>query len=665
MHHSLQDTNARADFTWKKLLGLVLVSSATLLYWSWGRSFPVHFMWDQDMIHTVDTLLIRSGELPDHVNHPGFGNYLVWTFTHSLAHSLGFIDAWKLSTLSNAQNPLLLSFELTDFLRAHSALLVGALALLCFVFFNASGSMWLGAALLMQGGLVYHATVTRTETYAVLFWLVGLAVGLRSAHPWRFYAVGLCFGLAFFTKIQALILLIFGVAWVLSFEQPFRRANVRAKLEAGALLMLATVTLVAVQRFELPKPDFATFTSSYAWNSAASLWLLVSAVPVGLALSSRKNPALNQMLWGAAGVGGLHFLIYKRPEQALQYLGVNLKMVFFRTNYQNVQAIGIAKTLHRLGECMIQTPLLWMFHGAVLAAWIAKCIRREPRAERLKKLAICLAIEGLLFAHVALGTRVILRDWIWFELPLLLWTVALLAELALARIPLVAAGILLCAIQMLSVHKMYELTLESHREYGYQAGRWTDRVYPGRGDRYREILAKHASQFGEALAQAARVRAIQRDLRLTCANFAVSLAQVGVVPEAFRGAPATRSKLSGFDWVRLNRGATPAAPAWSERDLALQGDPPRTQQQTSRELFTLRGRSDEEIVLVYARNAGAIPPPAPLPQFHLNGYEDPREGHGLYPLPQLLGSDARLYRLVRGVNLKAEQLPDWILLRQR
>jgi hypothetical protein len=207
--------------------------------------------------------------------------------------------------------------------------------------------------------------------------------------------------------------------------------------------------------------------------------------------------------------------------------------------------------------------------------------------------------------------------------------------------------------------------LDSNREYGYQAGRWTDRVYPGRGDRYREILAKHASQFDHALAQAERVRAIQRDLRLTCANFAVSLAQVGVVPEAFRGAPATRSKLSGFDWVRLSRGVTPAAPAWSERDLALQGDPPRTREQTSRGLFTLRGRSDQEIVFVYTRNAVAIPPPAPLPQFHIDGYEDPREGHGLYPLPQLLGSDARLYRLVRGVNLKAEQLPDWMLLRRR
>lgn len=665
MEHSLQDLNARATFTWKTLLGFVLVASATVLYWSWGRSFPIHFMWDQDLIHTVDTLLIRSGELPDHVNHPGFGNYLVWTFTHSLAHALGFVDAWKLSSLSTAQNPLLLSFELTDFLRAHSALLVGALALLCFAFFNASASLWLGAALLMQGGLVYHATVTRTETYAMLFWLVGLAVGLHSAHPRRFYVAGLCFWLAFFTKIQALILVIFGAAWIVRFEQPFAPANVRAKLEAGALLMLASVTLVADQRFELPKPDFASFASSYEWNSAATLWLLVSAVPTGLALSSRKISALNQMLWGAAAVGALHFLIYKHPAQALQYLGVNLKMVFFRTNYQNVQGIGIAKTLHRLGECMTQTPLLWAFHGAVLATWIAKCIRREPRAERLKKLAICLAIEGLLSAHVALGTRAILRDWIWFELPLLLWTVALLAELALARIPLAAAGVLLCAIQMLSVHEMYGLTLDSHREYGYQAARWTDRVYPGRGDRYREILAQHASQFDQALAQAERVRAIQRDLRLTFANFAVSLAQVGVVPEAFRGAPATRSELSGFDWVRLSRAVTPAAPAWSERDLALQGDPARSHEQTSRELFTLRGRSDEAIFLVYTRNAVAIPPPAALPPFHLDGYEDPREGHGLYPLPQLLGPEARLYRLERGVNLKAEQLPDWVLLRRR
>ncbi len=92
--------------------------------------YPYYFIWDMDHITCLDTVLIQSGLLPDHICHPGFGMYLPLFFSEKVGHFCGAVSALDLSDVAGSLNPLAGMAELTDFVRLHSPFLSVGITLL-------------------------------------------------------------------------------------------------------------------------------------------------------------------------------------------------------------------------------------------------------------------------------------------------------------------------------------------------------------------------------------------------------------------------------------------------------------------------------------------------------------------------------------------------------
>jgi hypothetical protein len=203
--------------------GLTLTTFATIVvilfawYWHINQSYPYYFIWDMDHITTLDTLLINSGMLPDHINHTGFGMYLVLAKSSTLGQAAGAASATTLSEAAKSLNPVMTTAELTGFIRAHQPFIISATALLLamslYLLFDLG--KWVAVlALALIGaseGFAYHASMIRTEMYSVFFWAGAVLVSIaatRSAKTTRanllHIAVGLLLGLSFTTKVQSL-----------------------------------------------------------------------------------------------------------------------------------------------------------------------------------------------------------------------------------------------------------------------------------------------------------------------------------------------------------------------------------------------------------------------------------------------------------------------------
>jgi|GEM_PF-1172870 len=100
-------------------VSLILIGIAAFFHWL-AAQYPYYYVWDNDLIAAVDSILIQSGLLPDHLAHPGFGMYLVIGLTEILGNALNAVSAINLEDLNRSLNPLACVAEVTSFLRAHS-----------------------------------------------------------------------------------------------------------------------------------------------------------------------------------------------------------------------------------------------------------------------------------------------------------------------------------------------------------------------------------------------------------------------------------------------------------------------------------------------------------------------------------------------------------------
>ncbi len=180
-------------------------------------AYPYYFMWDMDQLTALDLMLIQSGYLPDQVHHPSFGMYLFLTLSTSAARLLDILPTISFDDLTHSLNPILPLAEVTDYLRAHSSLLILACGLLMFLFltivFDLSMTsplvLLLFVAAIFQSWGFFHSTMIRSELYALFFWHLALfIVALSSLHRDSavrislFLFAGLLLGLAYLTKIQ-------------------------------------------------------------------------------------------------------------------------------------------------------------------------------------------------------------------------------------------------------------------------------------------------------------------------------------------------------------------------------------------------------------------------------------------------------------------------------
>ena len=421
----------------KQTFTLLLIAGLALAYFlNMNTNYPFYFIWDMDHTTVVDLLLIQNGELPDHINHTGYGMYLFLKLAHDISVKLGLVSIFNLSDLSASIQPILGVAELTDFIRRISpalAFLVAAilglsLGKLTNKFFLACGGL---IALLSLPSLLYHSAFVRSELYAVFFFTVSICLitkaastCLENSKTWisLIVSAGLFAGLSYLTKIQGIFYFIFIPALYIFLEDSFqnKRWNLLPKTLTGKslnvvaginfFLMLALI-LGAIFRHARG----ATFTQEYDINIIGIGYILFSSL-LFFSRFSRwgrgiQIPFLHIYFLGFHFAFLTHFLMYSKPSVFLKYLLLDAKMIFFRNNYyQSYSHIGVLEYFKSVLPYTIeQIPILFFSFLGLAAFHFYISVNKQTRA-------ISALISVIILGNTLIASRGILRDLLWMEI---------------------------------------------------------------------------------------------------------------------------------------------------------------------------------------------------------------------------------------------------------
>lgn len=554
---------------------LVAVALFLARFISISRHYPYYFAWDMDYVTTLDTLLIRSGLLPDHINHPCFGMYLILGLTQRVARLFDVISVGSLTDLSGSLSPLAGMAELTTFNRLHTPFLLLAIVLFLWL---ALGRLvrrlpaWAALLVLLllgtQESLAYHAAMIRTEAYSLFYWSAAVLVAMAAAKARRpalknagLLLCGLLLGLAFLTKIQSLLYLT-AVPLLFLLGESFApggragEAGVPSRRSAGwtfglSLFCVASfaLLLVASWRTAIPK-GLGTFTDTYAVTPLAILTLLallgLCLVTGFLVLRNRQGGPLFRhgamlTLLAAGFLGSLlfHFVVFKSPALSLTYLLYDFKIMFLRRNYYSVEnpfAGGGPLAF------LAYNPWLLAVHLALLALLAVGTLGGALRLKR-RQLALCAALSFVALANLLLGTRFILRDVLWVEL-LLNWLSLVYFGLLLTRMARPRRGLTWAASGALAVLLLVNLAhsramstrlAANYNLYGWKEERWLTKVFSANHLKYEALMkAKYQpSMTAAARAQADNEARIRDTVQSVFQNQSLTLRNIGVVEGQF------------------------------------------------------------------------------------------------------------------------------------
>lgn len=548
----------------------VLFCLATGAYlWAWNR-YPFYFIWDMDLATVLDLIVIKSGLHPDHVNHPGFGMYLLLKLCTLPADLAGLLSAASLTTLAKALDPLACVAEVTDFVRLLSpviclatAYFLGA-ALVSFLDASAPLALGVWAVLLSQSSFFYHSTMNRSEMYAILFWslaLWALACSRRCRQGLPFVAwtlaAGVCLGLAFLTKLQAAIYVMFAPV-LFVFLSRVQGEKILSSLAAAAsgprwgYLVLSLVNGVffsgtlLLSRFVEPPEGVWSFTDKYALTTYGLFFLaFYAACPIGLLAARRRFPGATGCLrWltllgtGFTGCGLLHFAVLPQAALGWRYLLVDLKMAYFRAALYGPRPLS-----EYAGESLAllrYSPATIVAHACALGALLLW--GKRVRAARMLAPAVSLAA----LACAVLSSRPILRDFLWWEILLNVLTLAyvlLLWQGGSRPCRVVAVAVLLIlGLGNVRLDTQVLARLDArYSQYGWQPQPWLRFVFFGAQQRYKELIQQRygytdetaKTATGPELRHAVRHAAIRRLATFVFPNRKVDLRQVGIAAPGF------------------------------------------------------------------------------------------------------------------------------------
>jgi len=527
-----------------------------------------------DLATVLDFIVIKSGYHPDHINHPSFGMYLLLCLADLPARVMGMLSAVNMADLAHSLNPLACVAELTDYIRLLSVFLcvgtaffLGAALVLYFEPpFLLALAVW--AALLSQASFLYHSTMNRSELYAVFYWalaIFALAASRRSkserAGRLATLLAGLCLGLAFLTKLQAAIYVVFAPAVFVFLSESEQGAAAKRETpqpsQGKGYFILSLVNLaffsltLALSYFAEAPEGVWTFTDKYSLTSFGYLFLaLYLACPMGLLLTRRTYPHLRLLLVrlvilcaGFACSGLLSFLMFSDVTLAWRYFLIILKMSYFRAELYGARPLAeYAQEITTLFRYSPATPLLHLFAlGALL-------VRGRGLSRRFKLLLPLASLAAL--ACGLLSSRPILRDFIWWETVinvmtliyvLLLWRNAPKAGRVIAAILLLA----LCFGNVRNDFQVLDRLDARYYEYGWNPRPWLRFVFFGAQQRYKEFIQERygytdetAQQAnGPELRQAMHHAEARRLAEFVFPGKEIDLRQVGVAAPGFPVSP--------------------------------------------------------------------------------------------------------------------------------
>lgn len=554
------------------LTAAIFVAVAVILF-AWhsqiNSSYPYYFIWDMDHTTTLDTLLINSGMLPDHISNTGFGMYLVLAKTARIGQAAKAVSAINLSEVKHSLNPVMTTAELTGFLRAHQPFLILATGLLlafslCLLFDTGKWAAALGLAVIgASESFSYHASMIRTEMYSVFFWAIAVTTGIaavrsvKSRNANLLYIIsGLFLGLSFTTKVQSLFYLVATGLLVWFLHSIYHKETYACDLAptkskwpmwAGLFNCLVFLVLTAAAYGQEIPAGVRTWASGFG---ITTLWILFfvtlfelfiwQAVLIKVERRYEWYTAasmLNFMAFGFILSFFLHFAVYKNPSLGWQYLLLDYKMIFLRdTAMFSLKDLGtyLPNFILYVKYHPVMFAVLCILNVVVISQYCYKRVKRQ-------ELVLTLLITAVLLVNILIGTRYFLRDILWKETMVNFWILFLAAYIIknssnrnLLKFTVVTVLILLVS------NISHSLVMPKRIDANYNLYGWRQEIFFGGvfngnqkifGDLIKTLYTEET--LWEAKRQAEDYKKIRRTAKFVFINQDISLRNIGIASKRF------------------------------------------------------------------------------------------------------------------------------------
>jgi len=535
---------------------------------------------------TLDSILIQSNLLPDQIYHPGFGMYFLLNKTQKVAHYFDLISVLSLNDLSTSLNPLACVAELATFNRRHSPFLGIAIVIFLWatLYLLFQPPPWIGILALLvlgsQESLVYHASMIRSEFYAVFLWSLAiltfiLSIRTQKKYPrltWLFLS-GVLLGLAFTTKIQVLVYImiapiIFLLGKFLKEENTLKPNNPLSHRQGitivalGLFIFVAFITILILSYSEPIPSGIASFSIFEPFLSSATakdnyiglhtillITLLLSLSYFQISkIRKRKidGPIFTLSIYLSIVFIGfllaflLHFLLHSDLILSWKYLLYNTKVLFLRP-LKDINDLSLgASTAFRF---FLYMPITILAHIGSLSLLCWVLLKKNHRTAK-KKLLICLALSLLALLQLFVGTRYVLRDVLWIEillnfLTLIYISIFISKEKLHKRYRFAALILIICpliASNCTHSHKMIQRIDANYNVYGWNQDKWFAKVFNRNHLKYQKIMLERYDDVESNVMRnvgrhATRNADIRRLVSFVFRNQSINLKYIGIVHE--------------------------------------------------------------------------------------------------------------------------------------
>ncbi|MDA8791726.1 hypothetical protein N9N67_00700 [Bacteriovoracaceae bacterium] len=540
-----------------------------LFYYQISADFPFWFIYDMDHITNLDLLLIHNEALPAHINHTGFGMYLLLSFAQSFAKCFHFLSHIKLDDLQQSLNPLLIVGENLDFIRGFTPVILVCTSLLMglSIFRFQKNLSWLEQTLVMillltLPSLYYHSAFVRTETYALFYWSLSFfclsLTSIKNSNNRNLILIffsGVFVGLAFLTKLQVVFYVCLLPLILFYFKANYKyfyNINYKTEILISFLNLLLVLFYFANSWTTVIPPGFADFSAVYGLNVFGLAYLGFSFINFILNLTKNKIKLLNKfsyelsivslLIFGFSISFLLHLLIYDNLAASQLYLSYNFKVLFLRRNsYSQIQSLS-----SMIETYWDYTKVFWPWVvGSLIFVISALSLKNRDKSIYRFNVLILFAVLFLLFANTTAGTRFMLRDLIWFlPMPVLVFLMfksKILEKMSVLRIVIL---LLLIGFNLKANQSMLERINLNYNQYGFNKKKILKGVYGNSRYPYEKLLidkiGKEKDHLKDAFEQANFRQYYLNWAKRIFLNREINLSHIGIVNEGFRFHPTKR-----------------------------------------------------------------------------------------------------------------------------
>lgn len=500
----------------KNLIIFILLILCYMVVTYVGGKYPYYFQFDTDATVAIDTLLINSHELPDHVQHPSYGMYIFLSGVSRIAQFLNIIPITNLSGLEDCMHKSTCMADYSSFLRALSPIIAILTAFFLFLslwVFDNKNKLLLIIALaffLLEETLFYNALVIKSELYSLFFWSISLFL---SSFLWRFnkipivILVGLFAGLLFTTKVQFIFYFGFTYLYVmyisLNTESLISYSRKQLLITNSLASILLMWLMAAAWKMQL-EVGFSNLWSVSGLNivGVALLVMMLTLFVLTFFLSSKiKNYKLvNGIVWLSYLNFGFVSSLYIGLTFSKGFMLQAMKMMFFRQFQDGVGGKIFFGGFGDFSPYLMSRFSIYAVLVAVICAFMVYMLKKQSSLTSKYKLNLNIVFIGLALLMVILNysitVRPLLRDL--FIAKFLLIYLSLYLIIAYHKfigevIPY--KYILTLLLSLLFLNSKHTLDIDNNlnaqnTHYGYRDNNWITGVYDVNHRIYTKVFSR-------------------------------------------------------------------------------------------------------------------------------------------------------------------------------